>query len=84
MTTIKAILAKKTTRTDTVHSRTDSFGTNTKCPSQRDVRLIESQIKGVLKRGRDRHYIAARFIRGVGEERVECISRLLPTERKCL
>ena len=39
---------KKTTRTDTVHSRTDSFGTNTKCPSQRDVRVIESQNKGSI------------------------------------
>ena len=28
-------------------SRTDTFGTGTKCPSQRGVRLIESKIKGV-------------------------------------
>ena len=33
-------------------SKTDTFGTGSKCPSQRDVRLIESQIKGV-KKGRD-------------------------------
>ena len=33
-------------------SKTDAFGTSTKCPSKRDVRLIESQIKGV-KKGRD-------------------------------
>ena len=33
-------------------SKTDTFGTGTKCPSQRSVRLIESQIKGV-KKGRD-------------------------------
>ena len=33
-------------------SKTDTFGTGTKCPSQRGVRLIESQIKGVEK-GRD-------------------------------
>ena len=33
-------------------SKTDTFGTGTKCPSWRDVRLIESQIKGV-KKGRD-------------------------------
>ena len=33
-------------------SKTDTFGTGIKCPSQRDVRLIESQIKGV-KKGRD-------------------------------
>ena len=33
-------------------SKTDTFGTGSKCPSQRDVHLIESQIKGVRK-GRD-------------------------------
>ena len=33
-------------------SKTDAFGTSTKCPSYRAVRLIESQIKGV-KKGRD-------------------------------
>ena len=33
-------------------SKTDTFGTGTKCPSQRDVRLIKSQIKGISK-GRD-------------------------------
>ena len=33
-------------------SKTDTFGTGTKCPSYRGVRLIESQIKGV-KKGRD-------------------------------
>ena len=33
-------------------SKTDTFGTRTKCPSYRGVRLIESQIKG-LKKGRD-------------------------------
>ena len=33
-------------------SNTDTFGTGTKCPSSRGVRLIESQIKGV-KKGRD-------------------------------
>ena len=33
-------------------SKTDTFGTGSKCPSYRDVRLIESQIKGV-KKGRD-------------------------------
>ena len=30
----------------------DTFGTGTKCPSLRDVHLMESQIKGV-KKGRD-------------------------------
>ena len=34
-------------------AKTDTFGTGTgtgsKCPSQRDVRLIENQIKGVKK-----------------------------------
>ena len=30
-------------------SKTDTFGTGTKCPSQRDVRLIKSQIKGISK-----------------------------------
>ena len=34
------------------YSKTDAFVTSTKCPSKRDVRLIESQIKGV-KKGRD-------------------------------
>ena len=33
-------------------SKTDTFGTSSKCSSQRGVRLIESQIKGVEK-GRD-------------------------------
>ena len=33
-------------------SRTDTFGTGTKCPSERGVRLIKSQIKGTSK-GRD-------------------------------
>ena len=33
-------------------SKTDTFETSSKCPSQRDVHLIESQIKGV-KKGRD-------------------------------
>ena len=33
-------------------SKTDTFGTGTKCPSYRGVRLIESQTKGV-KKGRD-------------------------------
>ena len=33
-------------------SMTDTFGTGTKCPFYRGVRLIESQIKG-LKKGRD-------------------------------
>ena len=33
-------------------SKTDTFGTGTKCPSYRDVRFIESQIKEV-KKGRD-------------------------------
>ena len=32
-------------------SKTDTFGTGTKCPSWRDVRLIESQIKGVKALG---------------------------------
>ena len=30
-------------------SKTDTFGTGTKCPSQRDVCLIKSQIKGISK-----------------------------------
>ena len=29
--------------------KTDTFGTGTKCPSLRDVHLIESQIKGAKK-----------------------------------
>ena len=33
-------------------SKSDTFGAGTKCPSKRDVCLIESQIKGV-KKGRD-------------------------------
>ena len=33
-------------------SKMDTFGAGSKCPSQRDVRLIKSQIKGV-KKGRD-------------------------------
>ena len=33
-------------------SKSDTFGAGTRCPSKRDVRLIESQIKGV-KKGRD-------------------------------
>ena len=33
-------------------SKTDTFGTGTKGPSQRDVGLIKSQIKGINK-GRD-------------------------------
>ena len=33
-------------------SKTDTFGTGTECPSERGVRLIESQVKGV-KKGRD-------------------------------
>ena len=35
-------------------SKTDTFGTSTSCPSQRDVRLIERQIEGG-KKGRDQH-----------------------------
>ena len=27
------------------HSKMDTFGTGTKCPSERDVHLIESQIR---------------------------------------
>ena len=30
-------------------SETDTFGMGTKCPSKRDVRLIEIQVKGVKK-----------------------------------
>ena len=30
-------------------SKTDTFGTGTRCPSQRDVRLIDSQIAGAKK-----------------------------------
>ena len=33
-------------------SKSDTFGAGTKCPSKRDARLIESQIKGV-KKGQD-------------------------------
>ena len=33
-------------------SETDTFGMGTKCPSKRDVHLIEIQVKGV-KKGRD-------------------------------
>ena len=33
-------------------SEKDTFGMGTKCPSKRDVRLIEIQVKGV-KKGRD-------------------------------
>ena len=33
-------------------AKTDTFGTGTKCPSERGVRLMESQIKGINK-GRD-------------------------------
>ena len=36
----------------TLSVKTDTFGTGTRCPSCRGVRLIESQIKGV-KKGRD-------------------------------
>ena len=32
--------------------KSDTFGAGTKCPSKRDVGLIESQIKGV-KKGKD-------------------------------
>ena len=32
-------------------SKTNTFGTGTKCPSWRDVRLIEGQIKGVKTLG---------------------------------
>ena len=35
-------------------SKTDTFGTSSSCPSQRDVRLIERQIEGG-KKGRDQH-----------------------------
>ena len=31
-------------------SKTDTFGTGSKCPSLRDVRLIESQIKEVKRK----------------------------------
>ena len=31
-------------------SKSDTFGAGTKCPSKRDVHLIESQIKGVNSR----------------------------------
>ena len=33
-------------------SKSDTFRAGTKCPSKRDVRLIESQLKGV-KKGKD-------------------------------
>ena len=32
-----------------INIRWDTFGKRTKCPSLRDVHLIESQIKGVKK-----------------------------------
>ena len=32
-----------------INIRWDTFGKGTKCPSLRDVHLIESQIKGVKK-----------------------------------
>ena len=32
-------------------SKSDTFGAGSKCPSKRDVRLIESQITGVRKEG---------------------------------
>ena len=38
-------------------SKTGTFGTGTSCPSQRDVRLIESQIKGA-KKGRDQFQVS--------------------------
>ena len=42
-------------------SKTDTSGTGTKCPSQRDVRLIKSQIKGISK-GRDQLYRCSFYI----------------------
>ena len=45
-------LAMFTTAVCVLHStlsKADIFGTGTKCPSERCVRLIESQIKGVKK-----------------------------------
>ena len=36
-------------------SETDTFGMGNKCPSKRDVCLIEIQVKG-LKKGRDQLY----------------------------
>ena len=44
--------ARRLTKVQSTPSKTDTFGTGSKCPSKRDVRLIESQIKGV-KKGRD-------------------------------
>ena len=40
-------------------SKTDTFGTGTKCPPQRDVRLIKSQIKGI-KKGRDQLQVSVK------------------------
>ena len=37
--------------TQSTPSKTDTFRTGSKCPSQRDVRLAESQLKGVKKAG---------------------------------
>ena len=45
-------------------SKSDTFGAGTKCPSKRDVCLIESQIKGV-KKGRDQTNSRCPFYRGV-------------------
>jgi len=42
----------KTNTIQSTLSKLDTFGAGTKCPSKRDGRLIESQIKGI-KRGRD-------------------------------
>ena len=58
----------------------DTFRTSTNCPAQRDVRLIESQIKGVIKNGRGptlrgRYTEVSVSIGGVRQERVDFMIR---------
>ena len=57
----------------------DTFRTSTKCPAQRDNRLIESQIKGVKNgRGptlRGRYTEVSVSIGDVRQERVDCMIR---------
>ena len=48
----REVSVKRESTVESTPSKTDTFGTGSKCPSSRDVRLIESQIKGV-KKGRD-------------------------------
>jgi len=57
MNTIRLVFREAHRNLQSIPSKEDTFATGTKYPSKSNVRLIESQIKGV-KKGRDQVYLS--------------------------